>query len=82
MKRKTAGRVHHERECSLCHGLMTEKRPVFLLQQPSGSIMGPYHSGCAAKLAMLYAKSDERAKKAVEGAEVFGYSRPEENMPW
>lgn len=82
MKRKAGGRVHHQRECFYCKGGIAEQQPVFLVGMPSGSIVGPFHAGCAEKVKL-------RARDALEngelGAEEFGrfLLKPrEETLPW
>jgi hypothetical protein len=48
MKRKTAGRKAPPRECHYCGRLLEVDRPVFLVAQVSGRILGPFHAECAA----------------------------------
>lgn len=48
-----------QRECLYCHAGIAQQRPVFLVSDTSGQILGPFHAGCA-----------ERLKLKVKGAGV------------
>lgn len=82
MKRKTPGRVYHQRECAYCKGGIAEQRPVFLVGLHNGDLVGPLHAGCARKV------SDEARRKVLdptfhpETAERFGRLPREETLPW
>jgi len=52
MKRQTAGRVARPRVCARCKGLISESRPVYLVFDNGGKIVGPYHAGCAERIKM------------------------------
>lgn len=82
MSGKVAGKVHHQRECAWCHGGIASDRPVFLVAEKSGGIVGPFHAGCAARLAMEAKKHPDH--NWVEGAASFGKVLParEETLPW
>lgn len=82
MSLKTAGRVHHQRECAYCHGGIAEQRPVFLVADPNCNIVGPYHAGCAAKLVMRYRNklNPEDIPGQFQGL-IVGPPR-EETLPW
>lgn len=82
MKRKTAGRVNHQRECAYCHGGIAETRPVFLVTLPDGWIVGPYHAGCASKVAAEYKRSEDGVAKELQRAEKFGQMWQQETLPW
>jgi len=38
------------RLCAKCKGALRETRPVFLVSDGSGRIVGPYHASCAAAI--------------------------------
>lgn len=82
MIRKTAGRVHHQRECAYCHGGIAEQRPVFLVHTPSGAIVGPYHAGCAAKEVEAAKKAGPASWEPTTKVERFGQMPREETLPW
>lgn len=82
MSRKVAGKVYHQRQCAYCRGGIADVRPVFVVAQTDGRILGPFHAGCAAKLV-------EQAKRGAEWgpmeAENLGQIVPkarEETLPW
>lgn len=39
-----------QRICNWCHAGISEQRPVFLVGNPAGQILGPFHAGCAERL--------------------------------
>lgn len=82
MRRKTAGRVYHQRQCAYCKGGIAETRPVFLVRTESGLIVGPYHAGCADKVTRAAKKAGYVAE--VKADKVLGeWNRPrEETLPW
>lgn len=82
MRRKTAGRVHHQRECAYCHGGIAEVRPVWLLGLKGGQIVGPYHAGCAAKLAAQIRRQGEANTVVGIGVKEYGRVPREETLPW
>lgn len=52
MRRRTAGKVAKPRICAYCNAPMMAQRPVFLVATTAGSIVGPYHAGCAERIAL------------------------------
>lgn len=82
MNRRTAGRVAKPRICAGCQGVMTERRPVFLVATTAGTIVGPYHAGCAERV-VLAAKRNPISNDLAPYAERFGEMVPrEETLPW
>lgn len=67
--------------CVQCQGLIPEQKPVYLVGTPSGRIIGPFHSGCAAHVV----EGVKRGRRAVGEtmAEDYGTwpSRREETLP-
>ena len=82
MSHKTAGRVSRPRVCARCKGPISESRPVFLVYDRGGKIVGPYHAGCAERV-NLDGKSAMSPGELMP--EVFGQIVPkptEEEEPW
>ena len=82
MTHRTAGRVARPRVCARCKGPISESRPVFLVYDNGGRIVGPYHAGCAARVKMDAAANNPWAKITPE---VFGQIVPkpdQEAEPW
>lgn len=82
MKRRTAGRVAKPRICAYCQSPLAERRPVYLLATTAGTIVGPYHAGCAERVVLSRRKGDAVVK--VEG-DPYGMLLPharEETLPW
>lgn len=82
MKRRTAGRVAKPRICAYCQSPLAERRPVFLLATTAGTIVGPYHAGCAERVVIA---SDEIRNRGLEPAASFGrivHPPREETLPW
>lgn len=82
MKRKTAGRSAEPRRCAFCGGLMPADKPVFLVMSTLGGIVGPYHSGCAYKVAEEH--KGVPTTRSLPGL-AFGRRVPEareETLPW
>jgi hypothetical protein len=48
------------RMCAHCGAPISELRPVFLVDLGQEGIVGPYHAGCAARLAMEVQPGRER----------------------
>lgn len=82
MTHKTAGRVARPRVCARCKGPISEIRPVFLIADNGGKIVGPYHAGCAERVKL------DNQREVVQGSlsdEFWGMiaSKPtEEGEPW
>jgi len=49
-----ARKVHKTRYCAFCDAPLVETRPVFLVGDTNGNILGPFHAGCAARLALAH----------------------------
>lgn len=82
MRRKTAGRVAKPRICVYCQGLLVERKPVFLVATTAGQIVGPYHAGCAYRVASM-AKGIAQEAKLAEGKLYGQLPLPrEETLPW
>lgn len=82
MKRRTAGRSAKPRVCALCGGLMPASRPIYLVHTLAGTIVGPYHSGCAWKLAEESKRRPIVAITEAEKASAYGFMAREETLPW
>lgn len=82
MKRRTAGRVAKPRLCAYCQSPLAERRPVYLLATTAGTIVGPYHAGCAERV-VLAGKKNPISNDLAPYAERFGEMVPrEETLPW
>lgn len=82
MKRRVAGRVAKPRICAGCKGPISEQRPVFLVATRAGTIVGPYHAGCAERIVL--AKAHPESMPGTDGATNYGtWPTPrEETLPW
>lgn len=61
---------------------MPSEKPVFLVMSTLGGIVGPYHSGCAYRVAEVHKAAP--TTRGIPG-ETFGRRVPEvreETMPW
>lgn len=56
------------RYCLECNHPLAPYRPVFLVGEPSGRIMGPFHAGCAEKVVL-------RAKKKKGPEELSAFNQ-------
>jgi len=61
------------RSCAHCRQPLTERRPVWLVGNTDGHIVGPYHAACAAQTV-----EDRRARKGrsfseLQKAELYGF---------
>lgn len=70
------------KRCALCGGMLGERRPVFLIAENTGAILGRYHAGCAAKLVEAHRGKDEMP--GPNAAEELGHTliAREETLPW
>lgn len=70
------------KRCAHCGGVLSERRPVFLVGHPSGRIVGPFHAGCAEH--MVLAARQHHAEVGEVIATEYGTwpSRREETLPW
>jgi hypothetical protein len=75
-------RAPKQRICAFCSHGIAEARPVFLVATVAGEIQGPYHAGCAAKLAMVHKGTAVQAKTL--GGQLYGQLplAREETLPW
>lgn len=64
---------HPGRYCASCARLLVEQRPVFLVGDTDGRILGPYHASCAERLVIGRKFKD---KSMVIQGELFGSMRP------
>lgn len=69
------------RGCLECGHPLAPQRPVFLVGEPSGRIMGPFHAGCAERV-VLRAKKKKKAEElsAIHQLGIWP-SRREEEVP-
>jgi len=79
---KRGGKVARPRVCARCKGPISESRPVFLVSDHGGKIVGPYHAGCAERV-----KIDEGMARAAELAKAAMYGQvlpkpDQEDEPW
>lgn len=81
MRRKAAGRVHHQRECFYCHGGIPDAKPVYLVHTPTGQIVGPFHAGCAYKLSEQVKHMGGATPGVLDLATVYGHVAREETLP-
>lgn len=82
MTRRTASRSYKPRLCAECGGALAEKRPVYLVATGSGKIVGPYHSGCAEKIA-IREKGQKQRGETLNGKVWGQLPLPrEETLPW
>lgn len=66
------------RYCASCARLLLEHRPVFLVGDTDGRILGPYHASCAERLAI--GRRYKGMSSAIQG-ELFGRIVPkDENL--
>jgi len=81
-RRRTAGKSGKPRICAECGIYLAGKRPVYLCATSAGTIIGPYHSGCAARVAWREKGHATPAQQL--GGEVYGqFILPrEETLPW
>jgi hypothetical protein len=81
-RRRTDRTHHHMKTCAFCGGLIPEKRPVFLVAEASGGILGPYHAGCAERLALAH--KGAKSNGAIPGTHQGRIILPprEETLPW
>lgn len=82
MTRRKPGPSHHQRICAWCHAGIAEKRPVFLVRDGGGTIVGPYHAGCAERVVLDAKKRELDDTWYPKGSEVFGRIPREETLPW
>lgn len=70
-----------QRSCLRCHSPMASNNPVWLVASSTGSIMGPFHAGCAERLKLQAEKMG--FVSAAEKWEQLGNwpSRREETLP-
>lgn len=59
-----------QRQCLWCHAGIAETRPVFLVTDYGGRILGPFHAGCAERLKMQAAKQPDT--NWLKGAAEYG----------
>lgn len=70
-----------QRECLWCKAGISEQRPVFLVADDSGAILGPFHAGCAERLKLQKKRNPD--SNLLKGAAEFGTwpSVREETLP-
>lgn len=79
---KRGGKKAPPRECHYCGRDIDEMRPVFLVAEVSGRILGPFHAECAATI--VERQRDLAPKAKLPGTE-FGRVLPnarQEELPW
>lgn len=71
-----------QRQCIWCSGLIAQSRPVYLVRNEDGCIIGPFHAGCAERMKIEAAKIDPKNPSLMP--RVYGQwpSRREETLPW
>lgn len=70
------------RTCTFCLAPISVNRPVFLVGTPSGRIVGPYHAGCAERVALMASrKVEEREPRGEDFGRIIPPAR-EETLPW
>ena len=68
--------------CQRCHGVMSERRPVYLCRDENGRIYGPFHAGCAERVVIQYRADKARELRAVESSPSTAMESREETLPW
>lgn len=59
-----------QRQCLWCHAGIAETRPVFLVTDYGGRILGPFHAGCAERLKLQATKQPDT--NWLKGAAEYG----------
>lgn len=70
-----------QRQCIWCSGLIAQSRPVFLVRNEDGCIIGPFHSGCAERLKLEAQKIDPKNPSLMPRVYGAWPSRREETLP-
>lgn len=70
------------KRCLRCQGILSERRPPYLVGHPSGRIVGPFHAGCAERMVLDARKHTAKPDEVI--GEQYGTwpSRREETLPW
>lgn len=70
------------KRCCGCGGVMSERRPVYLVGDRSGRIVGPWHAGCAEKAYQTWQKEHGLPVTPLPPM-IYGQMPPrEETLPW
>lgn len=69
------------RECIYCHHPIADKRPLFLVCNTDGQILGPFHHGCGTRLVDHARRTP--TSNWLKGAVEYGQwpTRREETLP-
>lgn len=80
-RRRFGGPDGVQRVCAFCGHGIPEQRPVYLVGERFGNIVGPYHAGCAEKLVLVHKGKPEMPRP--NASQVYGTfpSRREETLP-
>lgn len=70
------------RLCAWCKGVLSDRRPPFLIMSPSGNVVGEFHAGCAERLILEAERRPET--NWLKGYREYGRALParEETLPW
>lgn len=82
MSAKRSSRGAEPKPCALCGGPLPAQKPVYLLHTQEGTIVGPYHSGCAYRIASQQKARPLVALTETEKASAYGFMAREETLPW
>lgn len=82
MTRRKSAAPKPLRVCLICQGPMPERRPVFVVADTSGMILGPFHSGCAAKLVERARSGQAMREGPFELMGKLPLPAREETLPW
>lgn len=70
-----------QRTCAFCGHGIPDLRPVYLVGEPGGRIVGPFHSGCAWKVTEKLKHSPTELEKAAWSRLGMWPTRREETLP-
>lgn len=70
------------KRCAFCDGILSERRPPFVVALPNGMIYGRYHAGCAEKLVLAHKGKKIQLPLPGEIVGVDHLEAREERLPW
>lgn len=70
-----------QRQCAWCHTGISDRRPVFLVSDGTGQIVGPFHAGCAERLRLEVKKKGAAALGNGDSYHLWGRIPREETLP-
>lgn len=82
MSRRRGGKSAKPKPCAYCGVPLPAQRPVYLVESTAGRIVGPYHAGCAERIALAAKKGPPPISAEATEYGTHKWTAREETLPW